>query len=73
MSGRTKRQDEQARRSEPTDSPWVRAMRGPWTVVCVVTAVLVGPAAATASALERANAAPPPHAPPRESAKSVAC
>ncbi|QUW85159.1 hypothetical protein SMIR_28025 [Streptomyces mirabilis] len=37
-------------------------MRTPWTVACAVVTVLVGPAAATASALDRANAAPPYHA-----------
>ncbi|MBA2948533.1 hypothetical protein [Streptomyces himalayensis] len=48
---------------------WPSAMlRGPWTVLCVAASVVVGPTAATASALDRANAAPPhhfadPHAP----------
>jgi hypothetical protein len=37
-------------------------LRTPWTVACAVVTVLVGPAAATASALDRANAAPPYHA-----------
>ncbi|MFE7977971.1 hypothetical protein [Streptomyces shenzhenensis] len=32
--------------------------RGPWTVLGVVAAVLLGPAAATASALDQANKAP---------------
>ncbi|MFE1309789.1 MULTISPECIES: hypothetical protein [unclassified Streptomyces] len=63
MSGRTRQQDEQARQSGPAGSVWARAVRRPWTVVCVVAAVVVGPAAATASALDRANAAPPLHAP----------
>ncbi|MCX4909318.1 hypothetical protein [Streptomyces sp. NBC_00878] len=40
-------------------SRWARAVRGPWTVACVVAAVVVGPSAVTASALDRANAAPP--------------
>ncbi|GHI08269.1 hypothetical protein AQI88_05975 [Streptomyces cellostaticus] len=71
MSGRTQRQDGQARRSAPAGSAWARAVRGPWTVICVVAAVVVGPAAATASALDRANAAPPLHAPEHESAKSL--
>ncbi|MFE9646667.1 hypothetical protein ACFYO0_21640 [Streptomyces sp. NPDC006365] len=44
-------------------SPWARAVRSPWTVACVVAAVVVGPSAATASALDRANAAPPHSAP----------
>ncbi|MFC9289083.1 hypothetical protein [Streptomyces sp. NPDC057052] len=39
-----------------------RALRGPWTVVCAVAAVVLGPAAATASALEQANRAPLHHA-----------
>jgi hypothetical protein len=41
---------------------WARVMRGPWTVACAVVTVVVGPAAVTASALDRANAAPPHHA-----------
>lgn len=38
------------------------AARGPWTVLCAVAAVVLGPAAATASALEQANKAPLHHA-----------
>ncbi|MFJ4693395.1 hypothetical protein [Streptomyces sp. NPDC088766] len=38
------------------------ALRSPWTVVCAVAAVVLGPAAATASALEQANKAPLHHA-----------
>ncbi|MFH8803564.1 hypothetical protein ACH4F6_28820 [Streptomyces sp. NPDC017936] len=38
------------------------AARRPWTVVCAVAAVVLGPAAATASALEQANKAPLHHA-----------
>lgn len=34
----------------------------PWAVVCAVAAVLLGPAAVTASALDQANAAPMHHA-----------
>lgn len=41
---------------------WNSALRTPWTVACAVVTVLVGPAAATASALDRANAPPPHHA-----------
>ncbi|MFE5086914.1 hypothetical protein [Streptomyces mirabilis] len=41
---------------------WNTALRTSWTVACAVVTVLVGPAAATASALDRANAAPPYHA-----------
>ncbi|WBO66781.1 hypothetical protein [Streptomyces camelliae] len=55
MSGRTQRQEKV--------SLWGRAVRSPWTVVCVVAAVVVGPAAGTAAALDRANAAPPLHVP----------
>ncbi|MBX4178820.1 hypothetical protein [Streptomyces geysiriensis] len=36
-----------------------RVVRGPWTVLCAVAAVLLGPATVTASALEEADAAPP--------------
>ncbi|MER6676896.1 hypothetical protein [Streptomyces sp. NPDC000983] len=32
---------------------------GVWAVVCAVATVVLGPAAVTASALDRANAAPP--------------
>ncbi|MBU6534488.1 hypothetical protein ACFUIW_18595 [Streptomyces sp. NPDC057245] len=39
-----------------------RGLRGTWTVVCVAAAVVLGPAAVTASALGEANAAPPHHA-----------
>ncbi|GAA4291490.1 hypothetical protein GCM10023086_00340 [Streptomyces venetus] len=34
------------------------APRGPWAVLCAVATVVLGPAAATASALDQANAAP---------------
>ncbi len=41
---------------------WASAMlRSPWTVLCAAASVVVGPAAVTASALDRANAAPPHH------------
>jgi hypothetical protein len=36
--------------------------RGPWKVLCAVATVVLGPAAATASALDQANAAPLHHA-----------
>ncbi|MFG3201916.1 hypothetical protein [Streptomyces sp. NPDC048192] len=39
-----------------------RTARGPWTALCAAVAVVLGPAAATASALDQANAAPPHHA-----------
>jgi hypothetical protein len=38
------------------------AARGPWAVLCAVANVVLGPAAATASALDQANAAPLHHA-----------
>ncbi|WP_405879297.1 hypothetical protein OG762_11940 [Streptomyces sp. NBC_01136] len=41
---------------------WTKALRNSWTVAGAMVTVLVGPAAATASALDRANAAPPYHA-----------
>ncbi|MEU9665906.1 hypothetical protein AB0E25_09975 [Streptomyces bobili] len=41
---------------------WHRAARSPWTILCAVAAVVLGPAAATASALEQANEAPLHHA-----------
>jgi hypothetical protein len=41
---------------------WTRTARGPWAVVCAVAAVVLGPAAGTASALDQANAAPMHHA-----------
>ncbi|MEU6776445.1 hypothetical protein [Streptomyces sp. NPDC046759] len=39
-----------------------RAARGPWAVLCAAATVVLGPAAATASALDQANAAPLHHA-----------
>ncbi|MFJ2258505.1 hypothetical protein ACIOKD_09145 [Streptomyces sp. NPDC087844] len=53
-------------------SLWARVARSPWTVACVVAAVVVGPSAATASALDRANAAPPHSAPKDGSAPAGA-
>lgn len=41
---------------------WVRAARGPWAALCAAAAVILGPAAVTASALDQANAAPMYHA-----------
>ncbi|SPF01017.1 hypothetical protein [Streptomyces sp. MA5143a] len=38
---------------------WSAALRGPWTVACAAAVVVLGPSAVTASALERANSAPP--------------
>ncbi|MFI7019420.1 hypothetical protein [Streptomyces sp. NPDC050164] len=45
-------------------NPGIRAgvVRGPWAVLCAVATVVLGPAAATAPALDRANAAPLHHA-----------
>ncbi|MEU9284062.1 hypothetical protein AB0D57_04890 [Streptomyces sp. NPDC048275] len=40
---------------------WVNALHSPWTVACAVVTVVIGPTAVTASALDRANAAPPYH------------
>ncbi|WP_460064766.1 hypothetical protein [Streptomyces sp. YKOK-I1] len=48
--------------SEHTTAGWTRKARGPWAVLCAVTAVVLGPAAVTASALEQANKAPLHHA-----------
>jgi hypothetical protein len=72
MSGRTQRHTEQSREAGPSApaSRWARAVRGPWTVVCVVAAVVVGPAAGTACALDRANAAPPLHVPEQKAPRS---
>ncbi|WP_031226326.1 hypothetical protein [Streptomyces roseochromogenus] len=36
--------------------------RGPWAALCAAATVVLGPAAATASALDQANAAPLHHA-----------
>ncbi|MGK5696461.1 hypothetical protein ACSNOJ_26835 [Streptomyces sp. URMC 128] len=47
-----------------TRNPGTRAgaARGPWAVLCAAASVVLGPAAATASALDQANAAPLHHA-----------
>ncbi|MFF4499377.1 hypothetical protein [Streptomyces sp. NPDC001401] len=39
-----------------------RTARGPWAALCAAAAVVLGPAAVTASALDQANAAPMYHA-----------
>jgi hypothetical protein len=39
-----------------------RIARGPWAAVCAAVAVVLGPAAVTASALDQANSAPMYHA-----------
>ncbi|CAM5471437.1 hypothetical protein [Streptomyces purpurascens] len=41
---------------------WITATRGPWAVLRAAATVVLGPAAATASALDQANAAPLYHA-----------
>ncbi|MFC4498924.1 MULTISPECIES: hypothetical protein [Streptomyces] len=48
--------------TEQTAAGWTKAARSPWTVLCAVAAVVLGPAATTASALEQANRAPLHHA-----------
>ncbi|GAB2840282.1 hypothetical protein GCM10027074_03290 [Streptomyces deserti] len=50
------------RKQEDRTRTWTGAVRGPWTVLCAVATVVLGPAAVTASALDQANAAPPYHA-----------
>ncbi|MET8980351.1 hypothetical protein ABZX85_32575 [Streptomyces sp. NPDC004539] len=42
-----------------TQTSWAR---NPWAVLCAVAAVVLGPAATTASALDQANRAPMHHA-----------
>jgi hypothetical protein len=51
-----------------TRKSWSATLRSPWTVACAAVAVVLGPSAVTASALERANSAPlhRPAAPDRE-------
>ncbi|MFE7174744.1 hypothetical protein [Streptomyces sp. NPDC057616] len=39
----------------------IRTSRGPWAALCAAVAVVLGPAAVTASALDQANAAPMHH------------
>lgn len=51
-----------AHRGQEAAAAGRRALRSPWTVLCAVAAVVLGPAAATASALEQANKAPLHHA-----------
>ncbi|WP_328772175.1 hypothetical protein [Streptomyces sp. NBC_00286] len=58
----TSHQNEQQRRPRRT-TLWARTVRSPWTVACAIAAVVLGPSAATASALDRANAAPQHSAP----------
>ncbi|MEU6812715.1 hypothetical protein ABZ920_27800 [Streptomyces sp. NPDC046831] len=51
--------------AESGPAGWAAALRGYWTVICAIATVVLGPAAATASALDRANAAPLRHDGPR--------
>ncbi|MFI8836643.1 hypothetical protein ACIGPN_37600 [Streptomyces afghaniensis] len=44
--------------SSRTEDPARTRPGGPWAVLCAVATVVLGPAAATASALDQANAAP---------------
>ncbi|MEU5632978.1 hypothetical protein ACIA8I_01725 [Streptomyces rishiriensis] len=55
-------QSTQATQAGGRGAGWAGAARSPWTVLCAVAAVVLGPAAATASALEQANEAPLHHA-----------
>ncbi|MFF7310961.1 hypothetical protein [Streptomyces sp. NPDC008137] len=57
-----------------TENPHTRsaATRGPWAVLRAVATVVLGPAAATASALDQANAAPLHHAVKADSRRSLA-
>ena len=59
IGNRTKNASRDPKRS------WSSALRSPWTVACATAAVVVlGPSAVIASALDRANAAPPHGASP---------
>jgi hypothetical protein len=60
IGNRTKNASRDPKRS------WSSALRSPWTVACATAVVVLGPSAVTASALERANAAPPHGAPAPE-------
>ncbi|KUN28536.1 hypothetical protein AQJ23_06230 [Streptomyces antibioticus] len=42
-----------------------KTSRGPWAALCAALAVVLGPAAVTASALDQANAAPMHHVVPK--------
>ncbi|MCL6732585.1 hypothetical protein [Streptomyces neyagawaensis] len=53
IGNRTKSPARAARRT------WSAALRSSWTVACAAAVVVLGPTAVTASALERANSAPP--------------
>jgi len=56
------------RNTTKTADRWADVLRSPWTVACAVVSVVIGPAAVTASALDRANAAPLHHAHAHETA-----
>ncbi|MFF4355307.1 hypothetical protein [Streptomyces sp. NPDC001604] len=47
-----------------------RSAHGPWAALCAAAAVVLGPAALTASALDQANAAPMHHAVKAEQAQA---
>ncbi|GGQ61201.1 hypothetical protein [Streptomyces pilosus] len=47
----------------PRSSTWAAVLRRPWAALCAAAAVVLGPAAHTASALTQANAAPLRQAP----------
>jgi len=42
----------------PRSTGWADVLRGPWSALCAAAAVVLGPAAHTASTLMQANAAP---------------
>ncbi|MFF7444856.1 MULTISPECIES: hypothetical protein [unclassified Streptomyces] len=47
--------------SRHSDARTARTARGPWAALTAAVAVVLGPAAVTASALDQANAAPMHH------------
>ncbi|MYS89640.1 MULTISPECIES: hypothetical protein [Streptomyces] len=51
-----------SRSKDPAARARTGVSRGPWAVLCAVATVVLGPAAATASTLDQANAAPLYHA-----------
>ncbi|MGW0211503.1 hypothetical protein ACWDZ8_39225 [Streptomyces sp. NPDC003233] len=62
-NSRTGEKSTAASTAESTErARWTRTARGPWVALCAVATVVLGPAAATASALDQANAAPLHHA-----------
>ena len=65
MSSSSRTNAGHSKSTKSTKRSWATALRGPWTVAATVVTVVIGPAAVTASALDRANAAPPHQAPER--------